>query len=386
MNYSTILHTTFGILISVSLLCACGSDEPENISPTPTPTPTPSPTPGGDTENLKATQLDMVDLEKLNVPTGNYSGITPIGNGEYAVVDDKAYGAGFVILELNINAETGRITGAKRRVPDGTDMSYYPNGDFNWNELEAAGIVVNEGEGIVYYKKKNSVFIACEEGHQGPRIIEYDLKGKATERGMKFPEDYLFFTDEKGNKQHNWNDGLFDLESLAYSEKTGLFWTTTERSLISDRKEGDKSALCRLISFNEDLSFKDQYFYRTDEYDKGGTPNPNHIWGISEICALDDGRLIVMERNFEYPECYISLYVVNPSKAKSGDLLDKKLVYSNKGTSEATARIGKYLYNYEGMCLGPKLNNGTQTLLLIADSDNINKYIFGESIKVLGLE
>ena len=375
MNYSKILHSAFGFLISASLLCACGSDEPENISPSPTPTPTP--TPGGNTdtpalsENLKATQLDVVDLEKLNVPFGNYSGITPIGNGKYAVVDDKAYGAGFVILELNMNAETGKITSVKRSVPEGTDMSYYPDGNFNWNELEAAGTVVNDPEGIVYFKKKNTVFVATEEPHNDPRVVEYTLEGKATGRELAIPRDLI--------DKYKVQEG-FGFESLAYNEKTGLFWTTTEHSLLADMKEGEKSSQCRLMSFGEDLGLKDQYLYRTDEYKNG------RIWGISEICALDDGRLIVMERNFEYPGCYITLYVVNPTKAKSGDLLDKKLVYSNKGTSEAAAGIGKYAYNYEGMCLGPKLNNGTQTLLLIADSDNNNNYFFGERIKVLGLE
>ena len=34
-------------------------------------------------------------------------------------------------------------------------------------------------------------------------------------------------------------------------------------------------------------------------------------------------------------------------------------------------RFGKMnLANYEGMCLGPKLNDGRQTLILIADSQN----------------
>ena len=34
-------------------------------------------------------------------------------------------------------------------------------------------------------------------------------------------------------------------------------------------------------------------------------------------------------------------------------------------------RLGKMnLSNYEGMCLGPRLNDGRQTLILIADSQN----------------
>ena len=39
--------------------------------------------------------------------------------------------------------------------------------------------------------------------------------------------------------------------------------------------------------------------------------------------------------------------------------------------------------NYEGMCLGPKLKDGSQTILLISDSQNRHKGVLQDWMKVL---
>ena len=43
------------------------------------------------------------------------------------------------------------------------------------------------------------------------------------------------------------------------------------------------------------------------------------------------------------------------------------------------------LANYEGMCLGPVLPDGRQTLLLLADSQDGSQGLTGEYIQVLAL-
>ena len=47
--------------------------------------------------------------------------------------------------------------------------------------------------------------------------------------------------------------------------------------------------------------------------------------------------------------------------------MEKQLVAEWKTT---LSLFRSTLANYEGMCLGPKLNDGRQTLILIADSQN----------------
>jgi len=359
---------------SLMLLCNCGGSD--DIDSNNKPNPGGSSGSGSSTtgkalsENLTVKDLYEAKIKLVGIPAGNYSGISPIEDGKYVVADDKAFGASFVIMEFETNPETGSFISGKRTIPAGTDMSFYENGVFDWNALIEAGKVVNDAEGIVYYPKKKTVFITTEEAHYEPRVVEYTIEGKATGREFDIPRDIV-----NGN---TIQEG-YGFESLAYNEKTGLFWTTTEKSLIADMKEGDKSALCRLLCFDENLKFKTQYLYRTDDYlYETGEPDPNHIWGITDILALDDGRLIVMERDFDYPTCDIALYVVNPTKAKEGEQLEKKLIYTNKGKGEVLA-------DYEGICFGPTLSSGVRTLYLIADSDNGNIF-FNERIKVLSIE
>jgi len=44
------------------------------------------------------------------IPTGNYSGITPLGNSRYAVVSDKAVDDGFFIFHIEQDSLSGQIT------------------------------------------------------------------------------------------------------------------------------------------------------------------------------------------------------------------------------------------------------------------------------------
>ena len=63
----------------------------------------------------------------------------------------------------------------------------------------------------------------------------------------------------------------------------------------------------------------------------------------------------------------VKLYVVNPTLQKAGDLLQKQLITDFTTKMNVTDRS---FANYEGLCAGPKLADGRQVLLLVADSQN----------------
>ncbi|MCD8318080.1 MAG: hypothetical protein LUC45_04165 [Paraprevotella sp.] len=50
------------------------------------------------------------DLGHWRVPAGNYSGITPLGGGRYAVVSDKMDQEGFFIFRVVQDPSTGQVT------------------------------------------------------------------------------------------------------------------------------------------------------------------------------------------------------------------------------------------------------------------------------------
>ena len=51
------------------------------------------------------------------IPAGNYSGICPLGDDLYALVDDKAQDDGFRVVRLRIDQQQGRILQAEDSPP-----------------------------------------------------------------------------------------------------------------------------------------------------------------------------------------------------------------------------------------------------------------------------
>ena len=74
----------------------------------------------------------------------------------------------------------------------------------------------------------------------------------------------------------------------------------------------------------------------------------------------------------------VRLYRVEPL-ADAGEVLGKTLV-----TSFRTGALN--LANFEGMCLGPVLPDGRQTLLMLADSQDSAGGLVGEYIRVMALQ
>lgn len=129
-----------------------------------------------------------------------------------------------------------------------------------------------------------------------------------------------------------------------------------------------------------------------------------YVYGIAALTALDDGRLIVLEREVCVPRSspqeilanafsQVKLYLVSPSGT---DVLTKQLLHTFETRISMTgAGINVALANYEGMCLGPRLRDGRRCLILIADSQAGmahlaqklgQKRITQEFVKVLVLE
>ena len=137
--------------------------------------------------------------------------------------------------------------------------------------------------------------------------------------------------------------------------------------------------LLRLQAFSENLQPVAQYAYRMDlgcQDDFGET----YVYGVPELLAMPDGRLLVLEREANITkgglssQCRCKLYEVNPNQGFQIDssislpqldpnkFLVKKLLADWK-TVVQPVRLN--FANYEAMCLGRTLNDGRRTLLLL---------------------
>lgn len=272
------------------------------------------------------------------VPPGNYSGITWMGGDRYAVVDDKSPTAGFHLMTIRTDSTTGDIVELRA---DTFMTSGQPNRD---------------EEGICYVPSSNTLFVSGEADGQ---IVEYGMDGRLTGRRLHIPE--VFATAQS-------NSGF---EALTYNAATARFWTTTEKPLRADIQPPTPTPL-RLQSFGNDLQPREQYRYQTDSSavttGKGST-----TLGVSALAALDDGRIVVLEREVHKTPSgvgsfvHVKLYMVHPTSQQPGELLNKRLLAEFRTRINLTARS---FANYEGLCAGPTLADGSQLLVLVADSQN----------------
>lgn len=315
--------------------------------------------------------LPQIILGLWGIQPGNYSGITHVKDNVYAVVDDKDKVDGFKLLTLDIDSVTAKVRNASMVEPN------------MMSERRAKGVATNRDcEGIAYFSETKTLFVSGEEDQ---RILEYSLDGSPTGRELQIPIQM-----QRDKIAHN-----LGFEALTYNEKQERFWTTTESTLLADgerasAKNNDVHNLLRFISFNNALQPETSYIYTMDK-PEARKKSAKSIIGVPSLIALDDGRLIVMEREGCFPKkeygswVKIKLYMVNPVNEKPVSMdtqmqsLEKDsdgvpLVSMHKellGQFTTHLRIGQMnLSNYEGMCLGPRLADGRQTIILIADSQN----------------
>ena len=294
------------------------------------------------------------------VPSGQYSGIAWVGGTRYAVVHDKYNGGGIVFFDIDIS-EDGAVHDVTSSIPLGTTDSG----------------TCRDCEGVAFVPGAPGTLFVSAESDQ--LILEYALDGYPTGRRLITPIDM----------EPDAITGNAGFEALTYNATSGLFWTVTEAPLVRDASLG---RVLRLQSFTSSLDAGDRFLYRTDEptkTDAEAAAARSYVFGVPALAALDDGRVLVLEREVYVPngnpiQMYtnsftrMNIYAVNPASDTAG-ILRKTLVASFSTTAADLA-------NYEGMCIGPTLPDGSTCLVLIPDSQGGSSGLTREYVKVITLK
>ena len=268
----------------------------------------------------------------------------------------KMYG-----MDVQIDPSTGAITSAKvtstTALIPGTDL-----------------------EGIAYNSERNSVYVSDEVG---PAIREYSLAGGALMQTLTVPP---VFTNVRTNR---------GFEALSLQSGGKSLWTANEEALTID---GDLSTInsgtvVRLLKYNPDLTPAGQWAYKTDSIENDFPDDKRELSGISDIAVLPDGTILVLEREIDAQldddftpvgQCRLTIYQVDFSGSSDissfTDGLKGKKYIAVKKTRLWQSKIN--FQNYEGLCLGPKLNDGTYSLIMCAD-DQTGKAGFEQKLYAL---
>ena len=303
---------------------------------------------------------DTVQIVQVNeqrnfpatVPAGNYSGITHYHGNQYLVVSDKSKTDGFFIFDIDIDSISGQLIQVVNR---GFCSSQLTNRD---------------GEGITYIPASQTVLVS---GEADGRILEYDTNGQLIHREAEVPEIY---------RKADRNLGF---EALGYNADTHCVWTCNESTLDgdgprSDSRNGVRNRL-RFQSFDETLKPVAQYAYLMDAPLSTRT-SALFAMGVPTITPLSDGSLLVLEREFyvapaklgSYVSCRLFQAWPDTPITSQDDLRGDGVRYMDKHLlTQWQTRLSLFnhsLANYEGMCLGPRLADGSQVLILVSDSQD----------------
>lgn len=230
---------------------------------------------------------------------------------------------------------------------------------------------------------RNTIYISSEGNttkNIEPFISEFDRVTGTKIGDLRLPQRFLASPDPAQPQGVQEN---LALESLTIN-RTGLpedpfrVFTATESALIQDETfEGELQARIRLLHYVVN-PIGDPILVAEHLYLLESAPVEVISNGLTELLALPtEGYFLSLERTFGFTGAGAKIFQV-----VIGNATDTSTIASLKGDLAQIRPLKKqlllnledlgiYLDNLEGMCMGPRLPDGSQSLILISD-DNFN--------------
>lgn len=296
---------------------------------------------------LPAAVAETVEIETAkgrfsieNDTVTDLSGITWMGGDAFAAVSDKRNA--IQLLTLAIDPNTGAVTGGR------------------FGDIGLVGSKAGDFEGIVWDSAAKIFYLTAEQGNAVLRFTP----GQPAARQLPVP---AVFSKARAN---------LSLESLTWSDGSRQFWISNEEALKSDGPVSSATAgtLVRLQKLDAKFRPVTQHAWHTEpaafRYGNAGS-------GVSDLCLLPSGELIVLERGFAEGGLHLRLFLADFTGATDTTALPslEGATFSAAGKALLYEETTGFI-NYEGVTLGPLLSGGWRSLILIADSNGTGLHNF----------
>jgi len=268
------------------------------------------------------------------------SGLTYVGGNQYLAVGDS--GGKLYNVTIDLNTATGLID---------------PNTAALGSSVVLAGST--DLEDLAYDPTDNSVVIADETG---PRVARYQLNGTKVGNDLTIPAVYA---DARGN---------LSLESIARRDN-GDLWIANEEALFKagGADDGPEASTTQGSAVRiTNLASGQQWAYVTDPIRDTFNPTAS---GVTSMLVLPNGKVLVLEREVSLG-ARARIYELDFADASDVSAIDDLDADGDDDLSdEAWTAVDKTMLwettqlqtNFEGMTLGPDLDNGDHALILVSD-------------------
>lgn len=344
-------------------------------------------------QNWKVVRENPQKAFPKTVAAGNYSGIAHLHDDIYAVVSDKSDSALYFNFRIQVNPKTGELEQVEN-----LGFTERTDGTLNDGKLWQGKEKGFDHEAIV--KVSDSTLVIASEGYC--RLKEYPILHTSADAAKVGYQQNLW--------ESRWPSSDFypnyNFESLAFDSVRHYLWTIPESTLRKDgqpatpqnglanqlrlmrfdwgkiKENRKKEEYSEQVSSKKDSRYMTPYAYQMDQPSTHKKADI-YVMGVSELCALPDGQLLVLEREAFIPKikigafCKCKLYLINPLNSDGFSMeekfsadtpfLKKRLLTEWKTGLSLSKRS---FANYEGMCLGPKLEDGSQVVILLSDSQD----------------
>ncbi len=265
------------------------------------------------------------------------------GKNRYYAVSD--HGGRLFALEIDIDPVSGWITASRV-------------------ERAAKLATARDTEGIAF--DGHSAVWVCDE--VGPAVRKHAIEDGSVRQSIAIPPVFA-------RMRHN-----LSLEALAL-DPAGALWIGNEEALQVDgpKSSAERGTLVRFQQFVPSTTDPTawipgtQWAYETDPIP--GDPLGGFARsGVVDFVAIEGGRLLVLERGMGSGGIRSRIYWVDGSRATDTStfpsLMDAQIATVEKRLLWEGIALGD---NFEGMTLGPRLQAGDQSLVLISDDGGVTQ-------------
>ncbi|MGA0198645.1 MAG: esterase-like activity of phytase family protein [Prochlorotrichaceae cyanobacterium] len=339
--------------------------------------------------DLSLNLLDRYELPPQNFEDTTIGGLSALvydrqGDQFYALSDDRAH-PHFYTLKIPLNLEepdSPEATAQKLQInaiePIAVTLLKTTEGE-PWpaNTLDPEGIALSP---------QGSLWVSSEGVYATdtpPQILEFDRESGATLRSLPIPPEFAISIDPETRRQQTGVQSNLGLESLTLSptgssasaqEPVRLF-TLNESPLLQDldlsmAEEGGRLRLLHYYLAEGPPLLIAEHLYSLE------TVPLALVNGVSELLALDNnGHFLSLERSLTPFGLKVKLFQiaiagasdVSKQPALQGALANVKPIQKQLLLDFSTLTIPGS--NWEGMSWGPRLPDGSPSLILMSDNN-----------------